>query len=287
MCSIADALQRIKGDLAQHLDPHTLQEVCHAAGLNWRQRRLDPITTIQLFVLQILHGNTAINHLRHLAGQPFTASAYCQARARLPRAVLQQLLRRLTDALRPALDDGRWHGHRLFHLDGSSFSMPDTPELKRAFGQPTTQAAGCGFPVAHLLPLFHAGTGLLLRTLAAPLQTHDMAQAAALRPELQEGDVLVGDRGLCSFAHLALLARRKAHGVFRMHQAVVVDFTPGRPHNGPGRRHRKGRPRSRWLCQLGPMDQLVEWFKPKQRPAWMREEDYAALPASLVVRELR
>jgi hypothetical protein len=52
-------------------------------------------------------------------------------------------------------------GHRTFWVDGSSFSMPDTPALQEHFGQPGKQLPGCGFPVAHLLALFHAGTGLV------------------------------------------------------------------------------------------------------------------------------
>ena len=40
--------------------------------------------------------------------------------------------------------------------------MPDTPTLQEAFGQPTEQRPGCGFPVARLLGLFHVGTGVLL-----------------------------------------------------------------------------------------------------------------------------
>jgi|SRR3990172_9534464 len=75
----------------------------------------------------------------------------------------------------------RWRGHRVFWLDGSGFSMPDTPELQNKFGQPSAQKSGCGFPVAHLLLLFHAGTGLLRQVLAAPLRTHDMSQVAARR----------------------------------------------------------------------------------------------------------
>jgi hypothetical protein len=51
-------------------------------GYQWRTRQLDPVTTVHLFLLQILHGNTACNHLPHLAAQRFTASAYCQARTR-------------------------------------------------------------------------------------------------------------------------------------------------------------------------------------------------------------
>lgn len=76
--------------------------------------------------------------------------------------------------------------------------MPDTPELHAHFGQPGGQQPGCGFPVAHLMALFHAGTGMVLEVLAAPLRTHEMSQVVALHPALQPGDVLVADRGFCS-----------------------------------------------------------------------------------------
>ena len=89
----------------------------------------------------------------------------------------------------------------------------------------------------------------------------------ALRP----GDVLVTDRGLCSYAHLALLAQRGVYAVVRMHQNQIVNFTPGRPHMEPGKRGakgQKGRPRSRWVRQLGPQDQVVYWLKPATCPQW-------------------
>ena len=34
----------------------------------WRNRVRTPVTTVQLFLLQILHGNTACSHLPHLSG---------------------------------------------------------------------------------------------------------------------------------------------------------------------------------------------------------------------------
>lgn len=281
-------LEQIQSNLTDYLQVDTVVAAFRQAGLSWRKRVLDPLTTLRLFVLQILNGNIAINHLRHLHPEPFTDSAYCQARARLPLAALQDLLRRLVAALRPLMsDDGRWLGHRTFHVDGSGFSMPDTPELQKAFGQPGGQKAGCGFPVAHALLLFHAGFGFLLNVLAAPLRTHDIALSAPMHAELEEGDVLVGDRAFCSFAHLALLFQRKLHGVFRIHQRQRVDFRLGRRYSRPGSKHRRGLPTSRWLRRLGVTDQLVEWFKPKDRPQWMDDETYASLPASLVLRELR
>jgi hypothetical protein len=287
--TLASALRQISDDLANLLEPLALSDLCRSLGYRWRERILDPVTTIHLFVLQILHGNTACTHLPHLAGQAFTASAYCQARSRLPLAVLRALLRRLVETCRPLTDSvGLWHGHRTWLVDGTGVSMPDTQDLQRAFGQPTNQAAGCGFPVARVLALFHAGTGLLQHVLTAPLRSHEMARVTHLHPELRPGDVLVGDRAFGTFAHLALLVSRGLHGVFRMGQRRVVDFTRNRP--PPPRwntRKLTGKARSRWVRALGSEDQVVEWYKPYQRPSWMSAADYDALPLTLTVRECR
>jgi hypothetical protein len=99
--------------------------------------------------------------------------------------------------------------------------------------------------------------------------------------------VLVGDDSFGSYAHLALLLRDGLHGLFPVHHARIVDFTPGRPHCAEGKQAVSGMPRSRWVRSLGRDDQLVEWSKPKQRPAWMSAAAYAALPPSITVRELR
>ena len=290
MCSIPQALQRLKGSLSDSVPAPLIEQLCQQLGHRWRQRDLGPVVTTHLFLQQVLHGNTAIAHLRRLSGLDFTDSGYCQARARLPLALLDRLQRAVTDNLcadgqdRP---ETRWLGHRVFLIDGSSFSMPDTDELRAHFGQPTGQLEGCGFPVAHLMVLFDARRGYLMQANAQPLYTHDMSQAAAMHQRLQKGDVLVGDRALGNYAHLALCLRQGIHGVFRAHQRQIVDFRPGRPHVAPGSKPIKGRPRSRWLAQLGFQDQLVEYYKPEDRPEWMSPQQYASLPESIVVRELR
>jgi hypothetical protein len=178
VASVTAVLRRFKTEWATQLQPEAIIGACEEAGYtSWRDRVLTPVTTVQLFLLQILHGNTACSHLPHLSGLRFTAAAYCQARARLPVRFFDLLLERFGRAVqRSALDEGRWHGHRTFLVDGSGCSMPDTSALQDAFGQSTEQRPGCGFPVAHLLGLFHAGTGVLLKLVVAPLLTHDLAQ---------------------------------------------------------------------------------------------------------------
>jgi hypothetical protein len=237
------------------------------------------------------HGHTACRHLPPLSGLRFSAAAYGQARAKLPRRLFALLLERFgSTGQRSTVDEGRWHGHRPCFVEGSGCSMPDTPALPDAFGQPTGQRPGCGFPVVRLLGLFHAGTGLLLKLVTAPLLTHDLAHVPAVQPSLQAGEVLVADRGLCSSAQLALLAQAGVQAVRRVGARQLVDFTPGRPCVRPSVRRTpavKGIPRSRWLKALGVHDQLVTWLTPKTRPSWLARETLAALPEALVLREVR
>ncbi len=284
--SLDNTLSCLRQDLDSHLHPDTIERACRQVGHKWRSCRLTPPVLIRLFLIQVLHGNTALNHLTLLAGRCFTASAYCQARARLPLQALEKLLKALIKTLTAAdADEGLWNGHRTLLADGSAFSMPDTPELQKHFGQPGGQKPGCGFPVAKILALFDAKTGFLLAVTAAPLRTHEMSQIDAAHATIRPGDVLVGDRGLSSYVHLALLAGRQAHGVFRLHQKQIVDFTPGRPHGQA--KTTKGQPKSRWVRSLGPNDQVVEWFRPQSRPKWIAAERYEALPESMLIRELR
>lgn len=291
MVSITDVLRHFKQNWTEELSPSAIAQACRDAGMRWNESALNPVVTLQIFFVQILHGNTAIEHLKHLTGKAFAASAYCQARMRVSLEALHLLLERCACQMQQdTFDAARWLGHRVFHVDGSSFSMPDTPQLQAYFGQPGGQKPGCGFPVAHWLVMLHAGTGMITKMLAAPIRTHDMSRITTLHPELRGGDVLVADRGFCSYAHLALLWQRGVHGLLRIHQRTLVDFTPRRGHAVPGRGksdRKKGLPRSRWIQRLGPTDQIVEWLKPTTKPVWISAEQYAQLPASLVVRELR
>jgi hypothetical protein len=285
--TIPQILRQFKVDAGKAIAAETILKICDYLGYVCRDRVLGPVTTVHVFLLQILHGNTACTALSRLAGIPFTAAAYCEARKRLPLALFAELLEHVCDALFPEVHTtGRWRGHRTWTLDGSSFSMSDTHALRAHFGQPSLQAKGCGFPVAHILALFHAGTGLLLRVVASPMRTHDMRHAGTMHPELDEGDILIADRGFASFAHLGLLFLQKMHAVFRCHQRQIVSVHVGRKHTRQSK-PRRGLPRSRYVRRLGHWDQLVEYSKPKTKPTWMDKGAFATLPETLLVRELR
>ena len=237
-----------------------VEQLCGEVGHRWRDRLLTPVVTLRLFVLQVLHGNTAISHLRHLSGLAFSPGSYCEARDRLPLQLLQSLLRRMGEwadgvaaaGLPPLL------GVRVLVVDGSSASMPDAPGPRERFGLPSGQRVGIGYPMARIMGLLDAATGLFRELLALPLFTHDMRGAAALHPGLRHGDVLLGDRAFCSFAHFALLNARGVAGCFRLHQRRKATSSGAQ-----------------------------RWKKPPKPPAWMTVGQYARLPATLAVRVVR
>jgi hypothetical protein len=292
MASVSSALHRIKDDLRACLPDSMILKACREADHRWRQRKLGPVQTVHLFILQILNFNTAMTHLRHLSQTPVRAPGYCKARMRLPLKVLQTLLVESSKVMRRACSSastGRWCGLKAYLVDGSSTITPDTPDSQKVFGHPTGQKKGCGFPVPKVLGLFDAFSGLVVQVLGFPLFTHEQSKVWLVHPLLGAGDVLVGDRGFCSFVHLALLHLRAVHGLFRMHQKQIVDFRPHRKHRHRRLKKGKGRrlPLSRFIKRLGKHDQIVQWLKPRQRPVWMSKKQYSILPDSLMVRELR
>jgi hypothetical protein len=282
MASVPHALRQVKDDLPQLIESSVNQAVAEQRDWTWRNRLLNPMVLMQLFILQIMHGNTAINHLRHLCSLTFTAAAYCNARKRLPLALVQRVSSWIARDLFHATDDQapRWRGHRVWCGDATSFSMPDTSALQKHFGQPAGQKPGCGFPVSTMLVLCNAA-GFILKTLPCPLRTGEGSQIVHLHDELEPNDVLVYDRAGCSYVHLALLLQRQLHGVLRMHPTKIVRFESDSKHKA------QRDPTSKRIKTLGKEDQLVEWFKPDHKPKWMTREQFEALPDSIIVRELR
>lgn len=196
---------------------------------------------------------------------------YCKARQRLPLDLFTRLVRTTGRDLAEQLPDAwRWRGHRVKLVDGSTVTMPDTPALQAAYPQQCQQAPGLGFPIARVVVVFCLACGTVLDAALGKYQgkaTGENKLFRALADGIEADDVFVGDRYYGSFWELALLNRRGAHGVFRVHQCRRVDFRTGR--------------------RLGPDDHVVTWRKPAQRPEGMDAAEYAELPAELPVREVR
>ena len=280
---LSEVLSQFKRNWTEELSEEKLSSFLEPLVGNRRERLLPAAKTLQVFLLQVLHRNASCTELRHLCGMSFSGAAYCKARQRLPLEAVQKLAQRVSEQCnKEELKDSYWNGHRVWIIDGSSCSMPDTPELQGYFSQPCAQKKGCGFPVASLVALMDMRTGMIKQMLAAPYRTGDLPQAVSLHSELRDGDILVKDRGFSSYAHLSLLIQQNIHCVARMHQSMKSSFAKKHVET---KRH--GKIMTRRIKIFGKDDQLIEWTKQDRRPSWMSKEQFKKQEKKLTVREIR
>jgi len=259
MAQISQVLARLKRDpiadlpIADHVD-----QVLQSGGVQWRERLLPPMVTLRLFLMQVLHGNCAIAALRQLSGVGFAVSSYCEARVRLPLQLLESVLQLVNEQVRQTLVEAPRLARRILIADGSTYSMPDTPELAAHFDLAPGTRPGVGYPMGKLMGLLDAATGMFVSLLALPLFEHDSRSGIALHPMLRAGDILLADRAFCSYAHLALPRMREVFACMHLHQRRK-DQTHGRQ----------------------------RWQKPEERPGWMEAAQYALLPRFIDVRIVR
>jgi putative transposase len=147
--------------------------------------------------------------------------------------------------------------------------LPDTKANQKAFPQAKTQKPGLGFPVIRWVVLLSLATAAVHGLAYGPYKGKQTGETALFRELLScmaAGDIVVADRYYCSYFLVALLRANNIDVVFRLHQRRRYDFRRG--------------------ARLGSNDHVVVWHKPP-RPVWLDESDYEALPATLVVREMR
>ena len=249
-------------------------------GVNSRERIFTPLVTFWAFLAQVLErGSSCRDALRRIAawwqfecpGAPAPSTetgGYCQARARLEDLTLERIGTHLAGRLESNVPgEELWRGRRVKIVDGTSASMPDTAENQAEWPQPGSQQPGCGFPVVTLVGLFSQATGALLHLVEGSKRENERLPARRLWRCLEKSEVLLADRGFCSYQDLSEIAGQGADAVMRLHQARKVDFTQGQV--------------------LGPDDRLVTWVKPAQRSAGCTPEAYAALPPTQTLRLVR
>lgn len=249
--------------------------------IKFRDSTFTPLVTLWAFLGQVFHPDhscrKAVSRLvAFLVCQkqrPCAAStgAYCKARQRLPERLLVRLVRSSGDELHAKATSQRFQiaGRPVYVVDGTTVSMPDTPANQKAYRQARTQKPGVGFPIARLVALFSLASGAVLEIAVGKYRGKGTGETALMRQLLSRllpGSVMLGDRYFCNYWTMAQLLDCGVHSLFRLHQLRPVDFRTG--------------------TRLASGDRVVFWTRP-QRPAWMSQEQYEALPGVLAIRQVR
>lgn len=188
-----------------------------------------------------------------------STSGYCQARDRIPDEFLGRILSGTADALESRADNGNlWRGRSVKMVDSTSVSMPDTPENQMEYPQPSGQKTGCGFPIMRILAVFSLATGALLSCARSSLHSGETSLLGKIASAFSEGDIMLADRGFCSYAIIAGLMGRSVDVLVRMKERKIKNYVVTR--------------------KLGKNDFLIRWM----RPATLRHERH--LPEELCLR---
>ena len=265
----------------QFLCTEDISDVVSAAHYLWRDRIWTPMQTLWTFLIQVLNvGCSCRQAVAHsLAEQAVSGkqaiaspdpSAYCQGRTRLPLSLFKSAVQLVGQRLEETVASAYlWCDRRVWIVDGSSCSMPDTPELRATFGQPDNIKTGCGFPVAKIVTMFSWATGAVRDVAIGVYRSSELILWRQLWGQLQPGDIVLGDRLYCAYSYLSELLQIRCDGVFRLHggRSRALNFRQGK--------------------RLGKNDRLQIWTRPIQCPKGISQACWQSLPTTLTVRVIR
>ncbi|MGH6692480.1 MAG: IS4 family transposase [Gammaproteobacteria bacterium] len=145
---------------------------------------------------------TLAEHFYELFAEPLADSSWADRRARLPWEIFAELMRRV---LRPKATrrqrEAFWRGWRLVALDGTQFSLTNTPQITATTVKARTRRGRAAFAKLTTAVLLEVG---LHNPLAAAIGRHgesEWALAQRLLAQLPKQALLLGDRlyGVAAF----------------------------------------------------------------------------------------
>jgi hypothetical protein len=254
MATFSAAVTHVKERLELCLATDFIFKTCREVGHEWRNTPLNPAVTIHAILLQLL-ASVALRGLRHVANITQTAQAICNAKMRLP---LKLFVKLVEYSLPKDFAAAAYKGLKIYLVDGMGFTVADTPPLARKYGKSTNQTRKTpGYPTPKLLALMEAGAGYIGKAIILPYARQEYTCLSRLFKFIDPGSLLMGDRGLVSFVHLAMLMAQGLQGCFRLPRGRIV--------------HGRGTGSRRLKKRLGKQDLLVTW-EATRRPKWMSKK---------------
>jgi hypothetical protein len=169
---------------------------------------------------------TLADHLFELFGEPLANSSWSDRRLRLPWEIFAELMRR---ALRPRATarqhrEAFWRGWRLLAVDGTQFSLINTPQITATTKKARTRRGRAAFAKITTAVLLELGLHNPVAAAIGGKGESEWALAQRLLAQLPKGALLLGDRlyGVVAFALAAQTACRRvgSHFLLRASRSV-------------------------------------------------------------------
>ena len=136
--------------------------------------------------------------------RPVSAASFCTARHKITPDLLRHMLHEIaSNTFEKAFESQRWHGRRVFAIDGTKINLQRSPELESAFGVP--EGGYC--PQVLVSVLLDVCAKAPVDVEVDPFASSEREHLFSMLPSLAPGDILVLDRGYPSHAVLQTLAQ--------------------------------------------------------------------------------
>jgi hypothetical protein len=187
-----------KAIFRERFAPQFIAALLRACGV--RRRRPPTVSTFELIAALVFHvvaGPGKLGaHVKQVTGKTITDGALSQRRALLPVEVFDGLMRA---ALEPKANpkehpDAFYHGLRLCGLDGSTFSVTNTPQVKKTMKKARSRCGQAAFAKVGVAVMVELG---LHNPLAAALGSEgesEMVLARRVLAQQPEQSLLICDR---------------------------------------------------------------------------------------------
>jgi hypothetical protein len=151
-----------------------------------------------------------------------TPSALCQARQRLGEAPLQALFERVAVPMTGPGGLGWYRSWRVMAIDGVVLDAPDSPENVAAFGKWRNAIAASPFPQVRVVGLAECGSRAIVAARIEPCHTDEKTIARDLTGDLDEGMLLLADRGFYGYEMWKLFRRSGAELLWRVQLRITL-----------------------------------------------------------------
>lgn len=187
-----------------------------------RKPRVPLTRIVPGLIFHFMNGaGTLSQHFFQLFNEPLADSSWSDRRARLPWEVFAELMRRMLRprASRRTHTEAFWRGWLLLALDGTQFSLTNTPQIKGAIKTAKSRRGRAAFAKLTAGVLLEVGLHNPLAAAIGRKAESEWELARGLLSHLPKGGLLLADRlhGCAAFAVVALEACQRAgsHFLFR------------------------------------------------------------------------
>jgi hypothetical protein len=186
-----------------------------------RKPRVPISELLPALTFHVMQGTgTLAEHSAELFDDALSDSAWADRRARLPWAIFADLMRRV---LRPKATrrqpDAFWRGWRVVALDGTTFSLTNTPQIRATTEKARTRRGRAAFAKLTTAVLLEVGLHNPLAAGIGRAGESEWALAQRLLAQLPTRALLLGDRlyGVAAFVvqAQAACARQRSHFLLR------------------------------------------------------------------------